>query len=252
MRDHGLAMLFACLLAGCATGTGPAKPIDSVMTSSDCVARWNRIKGIEQHWAPGGQIYYIHYRDNLLHAWEAIGDTYFQGCSEAGIPPDANRALSWYQAAANVHVASAQYKLGKMIYEGQGTGVDRKLGTSWLVSGAIEGSSDARSYLPTLGVEVPPAISPTSYEIYREAARQDLVNAQGEERSRIMRDLGGMASQAVQLLAVGVIAGASASAIQPQQTYTIINTKRPVYCTAFLNAQQFGATVLANVSAMCQ
>jgi TPR repeat protein len=95
----------------------------------------------------------------------------------------------WYQAAAVAHVREAQWKLGKMLFEGDGVPKNTDAGLAWLTSAAIEGSTEAASYLHARGEPVPPRIYPNSYTIAAERAHQELEAAQTAQRQQAVRDL---------------------------------------------------------------
>lgn len=249
-----VAIAISALLNGCSYTAQPKAQLPSYHQSSDCSKKWDRVKGVAKYWHPssGATGAYIMYKNHLFHAWEVIGDIHYSGCPAAGVTQNKNMAMGWYQSAAGIHLASSQFKLGRMIYEGDGVVKNPDLAMKWLFSAAIEGSHEARSYLAALGVAAPPAIAPTSYEVYQEAARQNLINANAEERARIMQDLGRIAAASAQALVGLAAATAAAYSIQPQQTYIYLDRRQPVYCSAFISETGAGNTTFASVQAFCR
>jgi hypothetical protein len=73
-------------------------------------------------------------------------------------PPDAAKAISWYQKAADAGVAEAQFNLGVSLMQGEGMAKDEKTGVKWLYLAASQGLFEAqlaliRSYSKGIGVE---------------------------------------------------------------------------------------------------
>src|SRR5690606_7231166 len=112
---------------------------------------------------------YYMYRQMVMPFWEFTGDMYYNGCPKGGLAIDKATAAQWYQSAAMEFVPTAQYKLGRMMLEGDGIPVNTEGGRAWMTSAALEGSAEAARYLENAGLPVPQPINPTSYTI---AARQ--------------------------------------------------------------------------------
>jgi len=242
--------LSACSYTAQATKTRPA-----YQTSADCKTQWEHVSGIEKYWFPGSvePPNYIMYKNHLIQAWETIGDVYYHGCPEAGIAENKQKAFFWYQSAALEHVDTSQYKIGMMLINGDDVPTDRKRGMEWLTSAAIEGSTEARSYLASVGMQAPPVISPNSYETYQELARQKLIEGEQRDRAAVMRDLGNLAVNTVKLVSQAVIdyslpQGANYTH-KPAVRY--VERTEPVFCSVYANSSQVFNTVYVNAQVFC-
>ena len=60
-----------------------------------------------------------------------------------GTPQDYKEAIRWYKAAAEQGLADAQYNLALRYYNGQGTPQDYKLAHMWFNLAAVSGDEDA-------------------------------------------------------------------------------------------------------------
>jgi TPR repeat protein len=196
------------------------------------------------------------YKNHIIEAWKIIGDIYYSGCTSTHIVQNKETAFFWYQSAALAHVSSAQYKVGMMLLDGDGVQADRKRGIDWLSSAAIEGSGEARSYLESIGMSPPPAISPSSYQTYQELARQELIKGQEHDRAAVMHDLGRLAVTTVQLVSEAVLLYSvsrsmtnSAPSATPRVKY--VERTRPVYCSVYSQENELFNTVTVNASVFC-
>lgn len=84
-----------------------------------------------------------------------LGKMYQKG--SGGAPNDAQQAMRWYQQAANAGERHAQYNLGLMYWNGEGTTKDYATALGWFQKSAAQGikSADLRigfAYLEGLGV----------------------------------------------------------------------------------------------------
>lgn len=246
------------LLASCSYTAKPSSELPRYFSSSSCSARWNHVKGIQKYWFPGSvnPPNYIMYKNHIIEAWQVIGDIYYSGCPSANIAQNKETAFFWYQSAALAHVSSAQYKIGMMLLNGDGVQTDRKRGIDWLSSAAIEGSGEARSYLESIGMTPPPAISPSSYQTYQELARQDLIKGQERDRAAVMHDLGRLAVNTVQLVSEAILLYSvsqsmtnNAPVAAPRVKY--VERTRPVYCSVYSQTNELFNAVTVNANVFC-
>lgn len=245
-------------LAGCSYTAKPSSELPSYFSSSNCSAQWRHVRGIKKYWFPGSVIppNYIMYKNHIIEAWQIIGDIYYSGCPSANIAQNKETAFFWYQSAALTHVSSAQYRIGMMLLNGNGVPADRKRAIDWLSSAAIEGSSEARSYLESIGMTPPPAISPNSYQTYQELARQGLIKGQERDRAAVMHDLGGLAVNTVQLVSEAILLYSVSQGIQNNAQVAVPRVKyvertRPVYCSVYSRANELFNTVTINANVFC-
>lgn len=246
------------LLASCSYTAKPSSEQPTYFASSSCSTQWSHVKGIQKYWFPGSVIppNYIMYKNHIIEAWQIIGDIYYSGCSSANIAQNKQTAFFWYQSAALAHVSSAQYKIGKMLLSGDGVQADRKRGIDWLSSAAIEGSDEARSYLESVGMPPPPAISPSSYQTYQELARQELIKGQERDRAAVTRDLGRLAVNTVQLVSEAVLLYSVSQSLPNNATSTAPTVKyveraRPVYCSVYSQTNELFNSVAVNANVFC-
>ncbi len=257
---RGIAVCFfiSVFASGCSYTARPSTELPSYFSSSSCSAQWRHVKGIQKYWFPGSVVppNYIMYKNHIIEAWQIIGDIYYTGCPNANIAQDKETAFFWYQSAALAHVSSAQYKVGMMLLKGDGVQADHKRGIDWLSSAAIEGSGEARSYLESVGMTPPPAISPSSYQTYQELAREELIKGQERDRAAVMRDLGRLAVNTVQLVSEAVLLY-SVSQGMPNNTQSAaprikyVERTRPVYCSVHSQANELFNTVTVNANVFC-
>lgn len=123
--------------------------------------------------------------------YDLLGDIYYYGCdgesqSAAGrfwygdrgpVEQNKSRAALHYEFAALGHVSRSQYRLGRMLVEGDGIPQDTEMGLKWLVAASIEGNDDARAYLQKKGIEnIPDPIFPNTFQVL--AANERRMRAQ--------------------------------------------------------------------------
>lgn len=189
---------------------------------------------------------------NCYQIYHFFGDLYSAGCPVADLARDKTEAAVWYERAAVGHVAAAQYKLGRMLIEGDGVETHEELGRHWLISAALEQHAPAVEFLKAArGIEITPPTGPTTYELMQQAFR----NQVSAERRQMLGD----ASQFV-LVAAGVYAavqlGASVDRGQEIKPAPLQFARpAPVYCsstaTAFASGSESVAFVNATVTTFC-
>lgn len=130
-----------------------------------CARAARNMEAYLRHWPPNMVVTPIAYapRVHAFLTYESFGDLSYRGCASAGLAPDRLAAAEWYERSAVGHLASAQFKLGRMLYDGDGIGRDSEWGQRWLISAALEGNDSARQYLGGLGIEVRANPGPTTY-----------------------------------------------------------------------------------------
>lgn len=263
MRNRILVTaMLAASLAGCAslasTSTNPTER-QTQLDSARCAGTYKHMLNFVKYFPPRPDYGYIMYNPSKVgfRGYDLLGDVYYHGCASANLAPDKVAAAYWYQAAAVAHVAEAQWKLGKMLKEGDGVPMNREVGLAWLTSGAIEGSAQAAAYLRAHNDPVPAPIYPNSYTVAAEQAHQALDAARASERQQIVHDLASL------LVTVGTIyaaaeVGATAAArsqtpVQSPNVSTMpqLRMTKPVFCTSSGNANAIGDTVFFNVSRFC-
>jgi uncharacterized protein len=84
----------------------------------------------------------------VAKAFVAIGGYYLTGIPNSEVKPDAVQAreMFWY-AASNFGDPDAQYRLGRMYLDGQGTAKDPKQAMRWLFTAASKGQYEAQAVL---------------------------------------------------------------------------------------------------------
>jgi hypothetical protein len=247
----------AALLAGCAslasTSTNPVER--QLQLSSDrCAGTYKHMLNFVKYFPPRRSYGWIMYNPKKVgfRGYDLLGDVYYNGCASAGLAPDKVAAAYWYQAAAVAHVPEAQWKLGKMLFEGDGVPKNTDAGLAWLTSAAIEGSTAAASYLHARGEPVPPRIYPNSYAIAAERAHQDLEAAQAAQRQQAVHDLASL------LVTVGAAYVGASAATQSRPIYSPnvsrmpqLRMTKPAYCSTNATANQVFDTLYVNVQRFC-
>src|SRR5258706_526808 len=92
----------------------------------------------------------------VAKAFVAIGGYYLAGIPNSEVKPDAvhAREMFWY-AASYFGDSDAQYRLGRMYLDGQGTAKDPKQARRWLFTAAREGPYEAQAVLRAMLVPGP-------------------------------------------------------------------------------------------------
>lgn len=227
--------------------------------SNKCAAQFKRMEKILGYWASGkaiatdvhdrpdqnywaGGLPFWAYKNQAITMRESFGDLYFFGCAKAGRLPDKQAAFAMYERSAVNHSPSAQFKLGKMLRDGDGVPKNEDAGLAWISSAALEGSIDASSYLTQNGIDAPQPIWPNSYALAAMEAKAVFDGKRSAERAEIVRDLGNLAIGATaayltfraEALRTGVTTPAKkmpkTSYSSPPLTFRPIIMKRPVYC----------------------
>lgn len=191
-----------------------------------------------------------------FRGYDLLGDVYYYGCARAGLDPDKGAALTWYQNAALAHVPESQWKLGRMLYHGEGVEPDREKGLQWITSAAIEGSADASSFLLSVGEPVPEAVSPNTYETAARTAELSLRNAQAEGRRAVFQDLGDLLLTGV-AIATSAYANQAISSSTNQRNYANTPVRvtrfRPVYCQYQATANTYYTNAVnVRITQMCR
>lgn len=213
--------------------------------------------------------------------YDLLGDIYYYGCdakptSLAGRmwhgdrgPVEQNKQLAalHYEFAAIGHVGRSQYKLGRMLVEGDGIPEDKDIGIKWLISAAMEGNSAARSYLRTIGIDdVPAAVWPNTFQVLAENERQLQREFQQYLQERQAKKRENWATlAAVSLVALGAYYSAGSIAATPAVSQpsssaplrrTTVHRSKPVFCTSNLQMTglQSGSMTFVNgtISTFCQ
>ena len=84
----------------------------------------------------------------VANAFVAVGVYSLTGIANAGLAPDAERALEVFQyAATNFSDADAQYNLARMYLDGNGVDKDARQGARWLSLAAEKGHRPAQALL---------------------------------------------------------------------------------------------------------
>lgn len=154
--------------------------------AATCHKRVKNMHSMIKYWPPGtvNPPNYYMYKQMVIPFWEFIGDMYYNGCPKGELILDKATAAQWYQNAAMEFVPTAQYKLGRMMLEGDGIPVNAEGGRAWITSAALEGSSEAARYLANTGLPVPQPINPTSYTIAARQAKAELEAGQARDGRR--------------------------------------------------------------------
>lgn len=224
-----------------------------------CATTFKRMQSFVKYWGPRPDLYsnYVMYspRNVGFRGYDLLGDIYYHGCVRADLAPDKAAAVTWYQNAAIAHVPESQWKLGQMLYLGDGIEQDQKRGLSWITSAAIEGSSDAASFLRSIGEEPPHVMSPNTYETATMAARQQLSAQRAAQWREVTQDLGNLVVAGATLAATAYVGQHSYSVQTPASyapTPTRVNRFRPVYCEYTANANLFYPnSVNVRITEMC-
>lgn len=257
-----ITVMLAALLTGCvslaSTSTNPAKR-QAQLDSPRCAGTYKHMLNFVKYFPPRRSYGWIMYNPKKVgfRGYDLLGDVYYRGCASANLAPDKVAAAYWYQAAAVAHVPEAQWKLGRMLIEGDGVPINHDVGLAWITSAAIEGSARAAAYLGVHSFPVPSPIYPNSYTVAAERAHQQLDAAQTAQRQQAVRDL---MSLLVNVGAVYVAAEAGAAAAArygpPVRSLNVssmpqLRMTKPVFCTASGSANVIGETVFFNVSKFC-
>ena len=256
-----LIALSTALLAGCATltstSTNPAER-QLQFSSGRCAGTYKHMLNFVKYFPPRRNYGWVMYNPKKVgfRGYDLLGDVYYQGCASASLAPDKVAAANWYQAAAVAHVPEAQWKLGRMLFEGDGVPKNTDAGLAWLTSAAIEGSTEAAGYLRAHDEPVPPRIYPNSYAIAAERAHQELEAAQTAQRQQAVRDLAGLLVT-VGVAYVGAYVGATAAA-QSQPAYSPnvsrmpdLRMSKPAFCSTYATANEVFNNLYVNVQRFC-
>ncbi|MCH6485030.1 sel1 repeat family protein [Pseudoxanthomonas sp. LH2527] len=236
------------------------------LSPKKCATTLKRAENFVKYWPPGSSDAYIMYNPDKMgfRAYDLLGDLHFRGCEKAALSPNKVEAARWYQSAAVKHLPESQWKLGKMFYEGDGVAQDKEAGLAWLTSAAMEGSAEAAVFLQRAGEKVPTAVTPNSYSVAMEHAKNELARGQAADRDRMVRDLARFLVDTATVYAVAkaaqpvvvspskttIPAAPAAPTIRAVGTQPLTMTK-PVYCSHFVSGSSVGDTVYVSVSGFC-
>ena len=227
-----------------------------------CHKRIKNMNSMIKYWSPGtlNPPNYYMYKQMVMPFWEFTGDMYYNGCPKGELTIDKVTAAQWYQSAAMEFVPTAQYKLGRMMLEGDGVPVNVEGGRAWMTSAALEGSPEAALYLANAGLPVPQPINPTSYTIAARQAKAELEAGQARDRAAIVRDL----SHLVVNVASAYIAANASSPVAPvvkrapppataTPAYNAPTMRRPSFCNSYatVTSSSVSNTAWVNVSTFC-
>lgn len=225
------------------------------LSEKRCATNFKRMLTFTKYWFPREDLFsnYLMYDPKKIgfRGYDLLGDLYYRGCEKAQIRPDKMAAFTWYQNAAIAHLPESQYKVGRMLFEGDGVPKDEEKGVQWLTSAALEGSKDAAQYLTRISEEVPRPISPNSYSYSSQVALQQRSNQRAEQRRAIIQDLGNIVITGAMIAGSAYLASSVSSRHAP--TPTTVSRYRPVYCQYRGNVNSFyRGNVSIRISQFCQ
>lgn len=216
--------------------------------------------------------------------YEVLGDIYYHGCkaeSQTAVgriwygdrsPVEQNkaRAALHYEFAAIGHVSRAQYRIGRMLVEGDGVPQDMEMGLQWLMAAAIEGNNDARGYLKKKGIEnIPNPISPNTFQVLavnehqmREQYRQRLSDYTQQRQAQTRQNWASLFT--IGLVVLGAYYSADVTSSAPsaslpstaaQPGRVTVQRAMPVFCNSQINMTGItsGSLMLVNgtISTFC-
>lgn len=198
-----------------------------------------------QYWPENYQIVPVAYAPKVhaFQTYEAFGDLAYRGCEAANHPIDKFQAAIWYEKSAIGHWPPAQFKLGRMLYEGDGIQRDPEYGIAWLTSAALEKNEDARQYLTRIGINVSPTMGPSTYEHMERLHRLEVSAQRRELLSGTAHFIATVAT--AYFSAQGATDNRSRSGQAPVQ-YT---RPRPTYCATNVRALITGTDAMTFVNA---
>lgn len=290
----GMALCSSAAMAGPGSTTTDQDKRESQLSDKKCATTYKRLQNVLKYIpvpdVGSDQEKYAYIRDAQGHlgilTYDMLGDIYYRGCLKAKLEPDKEAAAFWYQVAAIRHVPESQWKLGKMLVEGDGIPQDNEMGMAWVSSAAIEGSTQAASYLTAAGEPMPPVNIPNTFTVVRDAYVDQLDAQRAIERQQFLSDLLGFVAQ----VGVGYVAAKSqgpspviassndagsrstenirSNSHNPFTTYKPVNNTKtspyqryiddrplrmytPTYCSSYATASPIGETVYVRVSTFC-
>ena len=234
-----LITVAALTLSSCASLFFSVEPEDRhrILAENRCAGIYKRLTGFVQNFPPTTKTFTTDHRMYMegyigVRGYDIFGDIYYNGCKGANVSKQKKRAAQWYRYGAIGHVKESQYKLGKMLYEGNGIEKDKNSGLEWLASAAAEGSVPARQYLTSLGVEAPNAFHPNTFYTIQKRQKQFRKASNAQWFRESFQNLLGIATMA----AVGYYA-IDAGYREPQRTVHSTTSSldlqrfRPVFCS---------------------
>lgn len=255
-------VLLASLASEAYAAEDPTPVARFTYDAGTCQKRIKNMNNMIKYWSPGTIVppnYYM-YKQMVIPFWEFTGDMYYHGCAKGGLSIDKSTAAQWYQSAALEFVPTAQFKLGRMMIEGDGIPANIEGGRAWVTSAALEGSAEAAQYLASYGLPVPQPISPTSYTVAARQAKAELEAGQARDRAAIVRDLSNLVVNAASIYVAASLATPVAPTVARTvpQTPTVANPnppvmRRPVYCNIYgtITPSTISNTAWVNVSSFC-
>lgn len=220
---------------------------------------------------PDGTVYapfgdglpYYTYKMHLLNTIETFGDIYYYGCPKEGVSASKSAAMEMYERAAIKHVPSAQFKLGRMQYEGDGVEKQEEIGLAWITSAAIEGSADAAQFLASINKNTPKPISPNSYAAAALEAKAIHEGLKQADRAKLVSDLASLSVNFATGYLTGIatqpttnvpkVAKQPSSTTTPKATKPMLTMTQPTYCNYYVTtySSEYSDTVSATVSKFC-
>ena len=207
-----------------------------------CKTTYKRMINFVKYWPPAARQFsnYSMYNPKNIgfRGYDLLGDIYYRGCEKAGLQPDKAAAATWYQAGANAHLPESQFKLGRMLYEGDGITANFGAGIDWLTSAALEGSAEAAAFLSKQGMNPPNPVSPNTYTLLSQSAKAQMKAERAANRRAIFQDLAGaLAASAYAALTVYNATQAQPHAQPTTRSHWALPTApqtvtrfRPAYC----------------------
>ncbi len=164
------------------------------ISQNKCKTTLKRRLSFAKYWPPTELTYanpYM-YKHGKVGFWGylELGDIYYNGCKKASLEPDHQLAATWYQYAAIANLAEAQWKLGRMLVNGDGIPADIDTGRKWLISAAEQGEDRSIPDLQVLNEAIPQRMTPNNYETAVANAEASIVASRSEYWRQVQQDLG--------------------------------------------------------------
>ena len=277
-RLASLSPLFAVLVM-CATSRAEAQAADFMqphptprwtVDQSKCAKQYKNMGKVLQFYAGKARQFdsiaqdrhdFFAFKTQYFAMRESFGDLFYFGCKEAGKPSDKATAYQMYEHASVNHVPSAQYKLGRMLIDGDGVLKNQEAGMAWISAAAIEGSTEASTYLSSMGIKPPSPIWPNTYAQAALEAKEIYDGFWKEERAKIVSDLTILAVGAAASYVTAKATLGSTTTIKQQPTPQnvwkipqITSMRRPTYCTidGYITSSSITNNAYYYASAFCR
>ncbi len=255
MKEKVILCAAVIALSACASVASTSFKLedrDQMLSESRCAVNFKRSNKFIEYFPPvySQKTLMLYSKHESIRAYDLRGDLFYYGCDSAGLQPDKAEAAKWYLFTANLHVPEAQFKLGKMMAEGDGIPKNETAGMEWLVSAALEQDSNARRYLEQKGVDVPRTSGPNTYERITDYNRQ----IAKQQNAQFWSDLGGVVILAAATYAVVYASQAPSysSGRQPSITHQpTIYRYKPTWCSSSIMATAYSGIVTGTVTTFC-